>query len=387
MLLDNLLDRLAAFESPEFPVISLYLNTQAGDRGRDQFQPFVRKELHERGQTYKPHSPERTSYDRDVDRINRYLANELEPSANGLAIFACAGKNDFFEAVQLDAPVERNRLFVDARPHLYPLARLVDQYPRYAALVADTNSARLFVFGLGRRISEQEVNSPNVNRTQVGGWSQARFQRHVDNYHQQHAKEVIEALDRVVREENIKYVILAGDEVIVPQLREQLPKHLADKVIDVLALNIRAPEREILNATLESLRERDAQDDKEKVQRMLDAYRADRLAVAGARDTLAALKIGQVDEVILSAAREEVRMNEEVRAAPMAAGMPVTSYTGERTEPTMLADELVTLARQTDAKITFIEDASLLAEVGGVGALLRYRVWPAGQTGQSSIRA
>jgi peptide chain release factor subunit 1 len=374
MLLDNLLDRLAAFESTEFPVISLYLNTQSGDRGRDQFQPFVRKELSARGQTYKPHSPERASYDRDVDRINRYLENELEPSANGLAIFACAGENDFFEAVQLDVPVERNRLFVDARPHLYPLARLIDQYPRYAALVVNTNSARLFVFGLGRRLNEQELSSPNVNRTQTGGWSQARYQRHVDNYYQQHAKEVIEALDRVVREEEIKHVILAGDEVIVPVLREQLPKHLAEKVIDVLALDIRAPEREILNATLESLRERDAEDDKEKVRRMMDAYRADGLAVAGARDTLAALRIGQVDELILSAARTEVRMNEEVRAAPMAAGMPVTSYRGERPEPAMLADELVTLARQTGAKITFVEDASLLAEVGGVGALLRYRV-------------
>jgi peptide subunit release factor 1 (eRF1) len=41
-----------------------------------------------------------------------------------------------------------------------------------------------------------------------------------------------------------------------------------------------------------------------------------------------------------------------------------------------LADELVTRARQTGAKITFVEDARLLQDVGGVGALLRYRVAP-----------
>jgi peptide subunit release factor 1 (eRF1) len=34
----------------------------------------------------------------------------------------------------------------------------------------------------------------------------------------------------------------------------------------------------------------------------------------------------------------------------------------------------VTRAQQTSARIRFIEDASLLAEVGGVGALLRFRI-------------
>jgi peptide subunit release factor 1 (eRF1) len=39
-----------------------------------------------------------------------------------------------------------------------------------------------------------------------------------------------------------------------------------------------------------------------------------------------------------------------------------------------LSDELVTRAQQTAARIRFIEDTSLLAEVGGVGALLRFRI-------------
>ena len=39
-----------------------------------------------------------------------------------------------------------------------------------------------------------------------------------------------------------------------------------------------------------------------------------------------------------------------------------------------LADQLVTKAQQTAARIRFIEDPALLAEVGGVGALLRFRI-------------
>jgi peptide subunit release factor 1 (eRF1) len=39
-----------------------------------------------------------------------------------------------------------------------------------------------------------------------------------------------------------------------------------------------------------------------------------------------------------------------------------------------LADELVTRAHQTAARFRFIEDDNLLAGIGGVGALLRFRI-------------
>src|SRR2546422_994878 len=39
------LDRLADFEACPFPVISLYLNLQADEHGKDRFEPFLRKEL------------------------------------------------------------------------------------------------------------------------------------------------------------------------------------------------------------------------------------------------------------------------------------------------------------------------------------------------------
>jgi peptide chain release factor subunit 1 len=377
MLLSNLLDRLAGFEPTGLPVISLYLNMRPDERGRDHFEPFVRKEFKERAKTFAQHSAERESFDRDAERINQYLEQNVRASANGLAIFACAGANDFFEAVQLDAPVERHRLAVSNRPDLYPLARLIDQYPRYAALLVNTNSARLFVFGLGTGLGKEEVVNPKTKRTMVGGWSQTRFQRHVENYHLHHAKEVIEVLDRVVSEEHIQHIIIAGDEVIVPTLRDQLPPHLADKVVDVLSLDIKTPEHEVMQATLDSMRERDAKDDREKVGRMLDEYRAGGLAVAGVRNTLSALELGQVDELILSASRATIRDDGEeaegVTAAPLAASASAGAR-GSESRAVALADELIAKAKQTGARVTFIEDAELLASVGGVGGMLRFRL-------------
>jgi peptide subunit release factor 1 (eRF1) len=373
MELDELMRKLTAFNPAGFPVISLYLNAQSGEHGRDQFDQFVRKQFEEIAKTFPQRTPERASFDRDVERIKYYLENELEPSANGAAIFACSGAG-FFEAAQLYAPFERHRISVSNNPDLYPLARMLNHYDRYVALLADTNSARLFVFGLGKQLEERQILNQKTNRSQVGGWSQARFQRHTENYHLHHAKEVIDALERVVREEQINHVILSGDEVIMPLLREQMPKELTDKIVDVLRISIKAPHHEVLRATLEAMRERQAQDDAERVERLLNEYRSGGLAVVGARDTLKALEIGQVDELIINADRGTIEV-EGVGTDPY---LIATAADGSRpaAEPraVAVADRLVTLAQQTAAHVVFIKEASLLAGVGGVGAFLRYKV-------------
>ena len=373
MSITAILDRLAAFEPTELPVLSLYLNAQSDQHGRDNFMPFVRKEFRSRQKTYPLRSPERLSFDRDTERIEKYLKDELQPSANGLAIFACAGKDDFFEAVQLNAPIEEHNLYVYHQPHLYPLARLYDQYQRYAVLLADTNAARLFVFGFGERLNEDEVKNTKVSRTSVGGWSQSRYQRHIENYHLHHAKEIVDALDHTVREDKVQQIILAGDEVIIPVLLDQLPEHLANRVVDIMRMDMTTPEHEVLTETLETLREKDAENDTERVQRLLDQYRAGGLGVLGVHDTLAALSQGQVDELYLSAQLEEIHAEEEDIGAPLVP-RALEEESGEETRRVLLADELVTRARQTGARTIFIEDPALLGEFGGVGATLRFRL-------------
>ena len=88
---------------------------------------------------------------------------------------------------------------------------------------------------------QEDVKGEKTRSQSQGGWSQARFQRHIANFHQQHAKEVVDALDRIVQQEGITQIITAGDEVILPLLRDQMPKHLAEKVVDHLKLDSRAP--------------------------------------------------------------------------------------------------------------------------------------------------
>lgn len=376
MSLSQKLDKLAAYEPNGFPFISLYLNTQADQHGRDDFDRFVRKEFSDRGKTFANDSPERESFERDAGRINIYLRDKLKSSANGLAVFACAGADNYFKAIELEAPIEKHSLHVSQRPHLYPLARLIDQYPRYVALVADTNRAKLFVFGLGKTEGTHRLNNLNTSRTLLGERPQLRYQQRLDNYRMHYIKEVAQMLERVVRGENAEHIVLAGDEVFIPLLREQIPPYLTDKVIDVLRLDIRTPEHEVLRATMDSLRDNNIQTDAEKVRDLLDKYREGGLAVVGLRDTLDALLQGQVDELILSASLKEISVDQKTLSRiPSISAAPNTlaGNLGEPRSAAAVADMLVARTLSTGAGVTFIEDTMLLGDVGGVGAFLRYR--------------
>jgi hypothetical protein len=83
-----------------------------------------------------------------------------------------------------------------------------------------------------------------------------------------------------------------------------------------------------------------------------------------------------VEELQITSSPDVLR---RAKTLPNAAPGPVdvdTSSAGADVDPDRwkLADELITKAHQTGARIRFIESASLLANVGGVGAVLRFRI-------------
>jgi len=374
--LDERLKALAVLEPSPFPVISLYLDLRPNQHGRDDFGAFVRKVLPERLRGLPQPSIERDSVERDIERIQTYLDSSVEPAANGLALFACAGA-DLFEAIQLEAPVEQHWLFIGAVPHLYPLARLLNMYPRYAAILLDTNKARIFVFSLAALERSQQVAGEKTRRHSQGGWSQARYQRHIDNLRLQHVKEAISNLETLVSEEQIDHIVAAGPDEALALLLQNLPAHLADKLGATTSLDLNASDAEVLQATLESFRQHHAETDTERVDELLNAWRSGGLGVAGPEATLRALELGQVDELILAGSPDTLKPVQGLRDAATAGAVHAETSApqgaGDETKLT-LSSELVLRAEQTGARIRFIEDPALLADIGGVGALLRFRL-------------
>ncbi len=367
---------LAALEPSPFPFISLYLSLAPNQNGREDHHQFVRKVFKDRVAGFAEESPERQSFEQDAERIREYLESEVPPSSNGLAIFASAGA-EFFEAIPLEAPFDNHSLFIGSVPHLYPLAKLIDTYPRYAAVMLDTNKARILVFSMAATERDERIQNEKTRRSQKGGWSQARYQRRAENFHLHHVKEVVETLDKIVRDDNIHHIVVAVEEVALPIFNEQLPKHLAGKIVDTVTLDRNADGSNILDTTLAALRDKDAETDAETVEQLMDAWQSGGLGVAGPEATLSAFQLGQVEELIITAAPELLKPVQKLPddSAPREVQVDTSAPQGAADEKQLrLADELVARAHQTAARIRFIEDANLLAGIGGVGALLRFRI-------------
>jgi peptide subunit release factor 1 (eRF1) len=367
------MESLATLEPSPFPVISLYLNLTPNQNGREDYHPFIRKVFSERAKALPEQSPERESFDADVTRIHEHLENNTA-AGQAVAIFACSG-SELFEVVPLEAPLPEHSLFISSVPHLYPLARIIENYPRYAAVMLDTNKARIFVFG-GETEREKKIVGEKTRRNSKGGWSQARYQRRAENFHTLHIKEVVDTLVKIVRDEEIQHVVVAAADVAMPILREQLPKELADKIVEI-GPHDDDESGSFLERTMAALREKDAETDVEKVQELMDAWKSGGLGVAGPEATLSAFQLGQVDELIITGSPDTLKPVQELPADAAPGDVQVsTSHPGGAGDEDRLklSDELITRAQQTAARIRFIEDPSLLADVGGVGALLRFRI-------------
>ena len=370
----TLLEKLLDTEPAGFPFISLYLNTEPNENGKKDFSTFLKKQLKDHAAVLEPGSSELESFEKDTKKIEEFTEN-LDASTRGVAVFACSGLDDFFHSLEFEVPFEENRLSVSDRPYLFPLARLIDQNPAYAVVAADTNSAQIYVFKRGYTTRREEIQNTKTNRSEVGGWSQMRYQRHIENFHQQHAKETVEELNKLIHKDGIDRIVLIGDQsVIIPLLREEMPKELGDKIIDSLPMNVGAPEHEIAQAAREAVAKHDAELDKQKIDYLFEVNYDDGVGITGVDKTLAALFNGQVQELYLSADPEKIAYRTgDVKLLLKDYAPGLDEDLPEAGEKEFLIDELIKQAARSAERIHFIDDPHLLKTVGGVGAILRYQ--------------
>jgi peptide subunit release factor 1 (eRF1) len=372
---NNTTQKLLEFEPTGFPFISLYLNTEPNENGQFNFDVFARKQLSEYADNFEAESSERESFDRDAERILEYLGT-IRETAKGAAIFACAGANGFFLTREFNVPFEENHFFVFDKPYIFPLTRLLEQNPMFAVVQADTNAANIFVYKRGHVIEQEEIQNEKTKRVAAGGWSQQRYQRSVENFHQQHAKDIVEELEKLVREEGIDQIVLSGDEaVIIPLLRAEMPKEVDEKVVEVLNLNIDTPEHELLEAAEQAIFQNQTLVDKEKIDNLFEQNYDDGLGVTGVEKTLAALSNGQVQELYISADFTGIEYDpKQVYKVLSAYAAGDDGEVPDIRRQGMVVDELLRRAVESADTIRFIKDENLLSEVGGVGALLRYKI-------------
>jgi peptide chain release factor subunit 1 len=96
--------------------------------------------------------------------------------------------------------------------HLAPLVRLVGRGD--GALVAHVGRERGDVYRLrsGRLVAIADESAEIHGRHDQGGWSQARYERHIETMVDRHLRDVAAALDRCVRRFRDVRFVLAGTE-------------------------------------------------------------------------------------------------------------------------------------------------------------------------------
>jgi peptide chain release factor subunit 1 len=229
------------------------------------------------------------------------------------------------------------------------LARLLDDSVSAVVAIVDTNTCRLFATRRGGLVERPGPDEPadEHKRHDMGGMSQARFQRHIDMQDKRFAKEAAQAIERLVRREKPAHVILAGDERALSVLEPELSDAVRTLLKATTKVGMRAGADEVeeeVAPLLAALREADSQD---VADRAIAGHRAGDLGVVGVDRTMTALEMGQVDELVIDEAADL---------------------------PDELREELIRQATLTSARVEVVRDHQGLRRHDGVGATLRFRI-------------
>jgi peptide chain release factor subunit 1 len=349
--LRDLMRRLADLTSTDAPILSCYVDVRPeahGERpGERNELTIVRRRLDAIGSQVDARSDAGTSLASDRRRIEALLDGDELNDVSGVAIFAC-DRVGLWEAIGAEAAFD-TELSAGPTADLFQLAKLLDDQVSAVVAVVDSNTCRLFVTRRGRLAerSGPDESPAEHTRHETGGWSQARFQRHVDMQDKRFAKEAAGAIERLVRRESPAHVILAGDERAISVLDPELPEHVRPLVEHVARIDMRASVEDVRDEIVPILSALEEADGREAADRAVAGWRAGDLGVVGVDDTMAALEMGQVDELIID---ETVEADAELRA------------------------ELIRQAASTDAHVEVVRDHPDLAAHEGVAATLRFRL-------------
>lgn len=370
--------------SVEAPYLTVYLDwrpegQRPATRGAETLFHHQSEDLRDQ---YDRHTPAWESLNADIERIKDFLDDDLDPSVHGVVIVANSSKN-IFEAFVLAIPVETH-FSVDPTPNLLPLTRVVEDFPRYAVLIADQHDAILSIINRASRVHSVSLEGNDYPREQKqGGWSQLRFQTRAEVRRQSFARAVADETRRALRENKIDLFIVAAGEVMMSALNNEFHSEVKERLIGETSLDIRSSESDIIKATMPIVEQAEREREIKAVMALMDAVGAGNKGVIGPEATLEALSNGQVLTLIMSSDFHHDGWADYTLNLYGAGPVPDQHPAGgdvANLHAVDLAEEMVRLTVVTDAEGEVIhEDGGAEAilnarfrESGGVGALLRF---------------
>ncbi len=366
MLTEQKFEELLAYQASH-PVLSVYLNTDALTGNDESALPRLRAMLRS------------VDLPQDKEVVLGYMEREYDGKGRSVALFSCASE-DFFRVYSLAIPVP-DRVRVHDRPHVKPLANLLDRYGYYGIILVDSQRARVFTFHLGVLQEHPGFTGKPVHRMKRGGGSQYPDSRggtpgrtdRVEETIEQNMKRAAEFAVRFLSQNKIRHVLLAGTEENIALFRQHLPKQWQSRVVETFSVSMNAGASEIQEEARRLVAAYDRQEEAVLVEDVITAAAKGREGAVGLDDVLEAARAGRVLTLLVSDDYHQsgyvckscgYTTTKKMDACPFCGG-----------QFSLLPDAVEYAIRhvmQSSGEVEIVQDVPKLREVGGVAALLRY---------------
>jgi peptide chain release factor subunit 1 len=312
---------------------------------------------------------ERDHFDENVEAVWEYL--EKEPIKSGsLCMFSCR-INDFFLAVPLNAPVN-DLVWIDSSPYIRPLAEFLEEYENVAVVIADNKRARIFLVTSAVAGEEELVKGNVKNHVKKGGWSQQRYERRRDKQLLSYAREIVDALSRLEKEEEFKRILLVGGREILRAVYENLPQAM-QKMVSEKAVDLRREKGELNKDIMDLFNEQERRSERDRWEQIRTEYLRGGLGVVGLEQVLWAARASRVESMVVSRTfKPEGRRCRGCDNLEVAAVEECPACGSSSLYAVDVVNEIIEMLKLSGAEVDFVDPIQTLAEVGDVAALLRY---------------
>ena len=231
---------------------------------------------------------------KDVQRLRDFFEQDFERGgAQGFAVF-CASLDNLWQPLPLSSPV-RDVVKVGSALYLAPLVSLVGRGEGALVVFVGRERGDLYRLRAGKLEELVEHFDETPGRHDQGGWSQARFQRHIDKLVQDHLKEVAELVDRQLRRLRGPRVIVVSTEETRPEFESVLSTEAKKAVIGWTTAEAHANAAELLDEVEPLLESWRGESETEAVERWREEAGRDGRAASGWEQTLEAASDGRVE--------------------------------------------------------------------------------------------
>jgi peptide chain release factor subunit 1 len=260
--------------------------------------------------------------------------------------------------------------YLDNSPFLLPAARLLDDFEAYAVVYADHARAMIYLAALGKVEEAAKLRGEIKNHVRKGGWSQQRYERRRDKEIHYYCRAILNKLRELVESERLRRIVLAGDRILLGELEKRMAPGMRKQVVCRLPMEDKKEPHEIFRETLSSAAEQERREERW----LKDAIRNERgaggRAVVGPADTLTALNEKRVRWLLIGPMKD-VDFWRCPGCGGCGLGRPqACPQCSQATYAQSAANEFTDLAFAGGSRVEFTDDD--LAELGGVGALLRW---------------